>query len=163
MKPDLDTNFGYLIYDLARLYRLAFNQRALPHLGLTQAQSRAMLHLARCEGTTQAALADLLEVKPITLARTLDRLESDGWITRKPDPNDRRAFNLYLADKSRKALEKIRAIAEDLQTQTFANFQPTDYEALIDTLQLVKGNLLEATGRQDTSSAGEGAATEQSR
>ena len=64
-------------------------------------------YLARHEGINQAGLADLLEIKPMTLVRQLDRMEEDGWIERRPDPADRRARRLVLTEKARPILARI--------------------------------------------------------
>ena len=89
MQPP-EKSFGFLLYDAARLLRRDFERRA-KQLGLTRAQWSVLAHLARNEGTNQAAAADVLEIEPITLVRLLDRLEAAGWVERRPDPNDRRA------------------------------------------------------------------------
>jgi len=83
--------FGFLVHDVARLFGRRFNQRALLFLGLTRAQCKVLGYLARNEGINQAGLADLLEIKPMTLVRQIDRMEEDGWIERQPQPGDRRA------------------------------------------------------------------------
>jgi DNA-binding MarR family transcriptional regulator len=88
---DLDRSFGFLVHDVARLFGRRFNQRALLFLGLTRAQCKVLGYLARNEGINQAGLADLLEIKPMTLVRQIDRMEEDGWIERQPQPGDRRA------------------------------------------------------------------------
>ena len=75
MKTGKDT-IGFLLNDAARLMRKDFERRTRS-LGLTRAQWQALFHLARNEGCNQATLADLLEVEPITLARLVDRLETE--------------------------------------------------------------------------------------
>ena len=52
--------------------------------------------LRRHPGISQAQLADKLDVEPITIARTIDRLEKSGWIERRADAKDRRVNRLYL-------------------------------------------------------------------
>ncbi len=63
MKPATDSTrlepegaFGFLMHDVARLLRRHFNRR-VQALGLTQAQCRVILPLARNEGIQQVALA----------------------------------------------------------------------------------------------------------
>src|SRR5256714_10708095 len=87
---DLDRSFGFLVHDVARLFGRRFNQRALLFLGLTRAQCRTLGYIARNEGINQAGLADLLEIRPMTLVRQIDRMEDAGWIERRPHPADRR-------------------------------------------------------------------------
>jgi DNA-binding MarR family transcriptional regulator len=42
----------------------------------------------------QAALAQILDIRPTTLVRLLDWLEAAGLVARMPDPDDRRAHLL---------------------------------------------------------------------
>jgi DNA-binding MarR family transcriptional regulator len=59
-----------------------------------------LVRLAHYEGVNQAALAEVLGIKPMTLVRLLDRLEGAGLIRRMPDPQDRRAYNLLLTPRA---------------------------------------------------------------
>ena len=102
--------FGFLLHDVARLLRGNFNRR-VQVLGLTQAQCRVILHLSRNEGIQQVALADILEVQPITLARLLDKLQAAGLVERRRDPSDRRAFCLSLTASAHPLLEQIWSLA----------------------------------------------------
>ncbi|HEX6012301.1 MAG TPA: MarR family transcriptional regulator, partial [Geminicoccaceae bacterium] len=97
---DAAPTLGFLLSDAARLFRRRFDQKARP-FGLTRAQWQVLARLARHEGINQAGLADLLDLEPITLCRQIDRMEEGGWVTRRPDPGDRRARLLFLTDKAR--------------------------------------------------------------
>jgi MarR family transcriptional regulator, transcriptional regulator for hemolysin len=125
----LDRSFGYLVHDVARLFARRFNQRALLFLGLNRSQCRILGYLARYEGINQAGLADLLEIKPMTLVRQIDRMEDDGWIERRPDPTDRRARRLVLTENRREA---------------FGDLSDEEGRRLVDLLRRVHGNLAEA-------------------
>src|SRR5882757_3179444 len=95
---DLNRSFGFVLHDTARLISKRYDQRA-KGLGLTRAQTQLLAYLLSHEGINQARLADLLEIEPISLARLLDRMEQSGWVERRPDPKDRRAWLLYTTDK----------------------------------------------------------------
>lgn len=133
--------FGFLLHDVARLLRRNFNRR-VQALGLTQAQCRVVLHLSRNEGIQQVALAEILEVQPITLARLLDKLESAGLIERRRDPSDRRAFRLYLCESARPLLEKIWALGTETREESVVGLTTSQRELFYQTLQLMKENLL---------------------
>src|SRR5258708_5834903 len=90
---DLNRSFGFLVHDVARLYGRRFDRNGR-RLELTRAQCRTLGYLARNEGINQAGLADLLEIRPMTLVRQIDRMQEAGWIERRPDPADRRARSL---------------------------------------------------------------------
>jgi DNA-binding MarR family transcriptional regulator len=140
---NLDRSFGYLIHDVARLFARRFNQRALMHLGLTRSQCRILGYLARHEGINQAGLADLLEIKPMTLVRQIDRTESDGWIERRADPGDRRARLLVLTEKARPLLARILDLSTEVRGDAFANLSEEEGRTLIELLRRVHGNLCE--------------------
>ena len=51
-----------------------------------------MMRICRQPGWTQEELARDLNVHKSSVTRTLAALENGGWITRAPDPEDRRAL-----------------------------------------------------------------------
>jgi MarR family transcriptional regulator, transcriptional regulator for hemolysin len=140
---DLDRSFGFLVHDVARLFGHRFNQRAILFLGLTRAQCKVLGYLARNEGINQAGLADLLEIKPMTLVRQIDRMEEQGWIERRPDPGDRRARRLVLTDKARPILARILDLSNEVRTEAFAGLSEVEGRNLINLLGRVHGNLSE--------------------
>ena len=140
---DLDRSFGFLVHDVARLFGRRFNQRALLFLGLTRAQCKVLGYLARNEGINQAGLADLLEIKPMTLVRQIDRMEEDGWIERQPQPGDRRARRLVLTDKARPILARILDLSNEIRAESFAGLSKDEGKHLIELLRRVHGNLSE--------------------
>ena len=73
----LDRSLGFLLGDSSRLLRKRFDRLARS-LGLTRAQWRVIAMLRRNEGINQTAMADLMDVEPITLGRHVDRLEEAG-------------------------------------------------------------------------------------
>jgi DNA-binding MarR family transcriptional regulator len=139
----LDRSFGYLVHDVARLFARRFNQRALLFLGLTGSQCRVLGYVARHEGINQAGLADLLEIKPMTLVRQLDRMEEDGWIERRPDPGDRRARRLVLTEKARPILARVLDLLSAVRREAFADMTEEEGRLLMDLLRRVHGNLCE--------------------
>jgi MarR family transcriptional regulator, transcriptional regulator for hemolysin len=142
-RPDLNRRFGFLVHDVSRLMRKRFDGRA-EQVGLTRAQWSVVAHLFRQEGVNQATLADWLDIKQITLARLLDRLEAAGWVQRRPHPEDRRAKCLYLTEKALARLDHMRLLADEVQDEALAGFGPEQRERLTELLLRVKDNLLQA-------------------
>ena len=139
---DLDLSFGFLVNDVARLFgrRFDFNGRRR-RLGLTRAQCRTLGYLARNEGINQAGLADLLEIRPMTLVRQIDRMEEAGWIERRSDPSDRRARRLFLTEKGRRILNRVWDVASDTRDEALARLSAPEAERLIELLVRVHGTL----------------------
>jgi MarR family transcriptional regulator, transcriptional regulator for hemolysin len=144
MRPEIPSRtLGFLLNDVARLLRKRFEQQARAGaLGLTRAQSSVLAHLARQEGLNQAALAQLLEIEPITLARLLDRLQAVRLIERRPDPKDRRAHLLYLTEAAYPLLDRIFTLAEAVREDAMAGIGEAERARLIEILAVMKSNLI---------------------
>ena len=135
-----------LISDVARLQRRSFDRR-LQSLGLTQAQWRAIVNIARTEGMSQTALAECLEIQPITVGRLIDRMESAGWVERRSHPADRRAVQLYLTTKCQPILEEIDARANDMMAECVTGMPAAAQKQLFESLRRIKQNLVTADAK----------------
>jgi MarR family transcriptional regulator, transcriptional regulator for hemolysin len=133
---------GALLIDSARLLRQRFDQRARA-LGLTRAQWNVLSHLYRNEGVNQAGLADLMEVEPITVGRQLDRMEEAGWITRQPDPSDRRVRRIYMTPQAQGVLDHMRELARDIYAEALEGIAPETRDLLLTSLAHIRANLSE--------------------
>lgn len=138
---DSEQTVGFLLHDVARLWRKRFDRRAQA-LGLTRAQWSVIAHLRRNEGITQTALADLLEVEKITLARLIDRLEAAGWVQRRAHPRDRRANCLYLTDKVHPILDQMWELGRLTRNEALAGLSPEQRDELQTLLAHIKHNLV---------------------
>jgi MarR family transcriptional regulator, transcriptional regulator for hemolysin len=149
-----DRMLGFVIHEVARLLRRRFEQYTRAEaLGLTRAQCAVLAHLARQEGINQATLAQTMDIEPITLVRLLDRLEELGYVQRKPDPGDRRAYVLALTPKVRPMLERIYDLAGKVYDEALAGLSKADTARLLEQLSQMKGNLLSRTAEEAVSAA----------
>lgn len=137
MAASKDRGIGLLLLDVGHLFRKTFG-RTLEDQGFTGAESRALMHLYASEGTSQAGLAKRLQVKPITIARLLDKLEEAGWLERRPSPDDRRTNHLYLTPEGRKTVGKIRESATTLSRNLTAAMGTEEREQLISGLWQIR-------------------------
>ncbi len=109
---------------------------------MTLSQAKVLVHLARNEGTTQARLAELSDTDRMTLVRILDRMENDGWLERRPDPNDRRAHRLYLKPASSEILAEVTRIADKTRADALHGVSAEERAQLLTLLERVRGNLV---------------------
>jgi MarR family transcriptional regulator for hemolysin len=140
MQDDPNQSIGFIINDVARLLRRNFDRRAQA-VGLTRSQWVVLAHLRRTDGLRQTELADLLEVEPITLARLVDRLESDGWVKRQNDANDRRAKRVFLTEKVSPILKQMQLIGKEIREEAMIGMDETKREILKEILLEMRGNL----------------------
>ncbi|WP_085584286.1 MarR family winged helix-turn-helix transcriptional regulator [Thalassospira mesophila] len=118
-----------------------FNRRARD-LGLTQSQLQALAFLVPREGINQAALAEMMDIQPITLARLIDRLEESGLVERRRDPDDRRAVNLYIGKNASPLIDKMWEFAAETRRDALSGLSDDEQEVMIDTLQRMRMNLI---------------------
>lgn len=131
---------GFLVADVSRLLRRSFDEKART-IGVTRPQWRVLTLLARREGINQGGIAELLEVEPITLSRMIDRLQEAGLVERRADPNDRRAWQLFLTDKATPIIAQLKGWAEELFGEALDGFSESEEQQLNALLTRVQENL----------------------
>ncbi len=134
-------NLGFIVKDVSRLWVRLFELRA-PQLGMTLSQAKVLVYLSRNEGATQKKLAELTDTDPMTLVRILDRMEHDGWLERRPDPADRRAYRLFLKAAADPILAEISRIGDKARGEALAGVSQEDRAHLMKLLEQIHGNLL---------------------
>jgi DNA-binding MarR family transcriptional regulator len=137
---DPNRQFGFLMTDIVRLLRRDFARRAQP-LGMTESQWRVLARLSANQGVSQAALADIMEIQPITLVRLIDRLEAAGLVERRPAPKDRRAFQLWLTPNAAPLLDRIWDLGHATREAALAGLSAAQREQMIDALIAIRTNL----------------------
>jgi MarR family transcriptional regulator for hemolysin len=137
---DVEHTLGWLFQDIHRLLGKTF-EASLPGIGLTRSQWRVLIALKREDGLTQTALADQVELEKAPLGKLLDKLEDKGWITRRDDPDDRRARRVYCTAKIDKHLPGIAEAARAMFAGALAGMREDEVKSLIDRLQRMKRNL----------------------
>jgi MarR family transcriptional regulator for hemolysin len=135
-------NFGFLLRDVHRLYAKHF-ERYAREIELTLPQCKVLGHLSRNEGISQARLAELTDTDPMTLVRTLDRMQQDQWIERRPDPEDRRAHRLYLREAVKPIMARMWKLADQARQEALSALTVAEREQLLDLLERVHGALLQ--------------------
>lgn len=135
-----ERTLGFLVHDVAHLLRKRFEQNARG-LGLTRSQWHALAHLVRNEGIQQGALADLMEIEPISLTRIVDRLQHSGLVQRRPDPRDRRVWRLYLTPRAAPMLDAMKEIGALTRQEALVGIGKVDHNRLMRILTQMKANL----------------------
>jgi DNA-binding MarR family transcriptional regulator len=143
-----DISFGYLLNDVTLLFRKHFDRRAVK-FGLTRAQWRATKMLYHRPGLRQTELAEFLEMEPIAVGRVIDRLQSAGFVERRPDPKDRRAWRLYTTEQAHEVVDDMERIGRGLRRDATAGIDHGDMAQMIAVLNRIKENLQLLDGTDD--------------
>ena len=76
--------------------------------GIPSGYRHVLFYLAREDGISQLELVKRTHLKAPTISVSLQKMESEGLVIRKPDDNDQRMIRLYLTEKGKKLDELIR-------------------------------------------------------
>jgi DNA-binding MarR family transcriptional regulator len=99
MKPEetIDFHIRWAWHGIARLY----NNEASKH-DLTMSTGYVLLSIDHHNGTPSTKLGPMMGMEPRSLVRTLQSMEEDGLIKRKPDKDDKRVVRIFLTEKGKK-------------------------------------------------------------
>lgn len=136
----MDENIGTMLAQVSRLMRRSFDERARA-INVTRPQSQVLSIISRNEGINQGGLAEILEVEPITAGRMIDRLQDAELVERRPDPDDRRAWRLYLTPRGEELLDKLRPFALETFEIALEGIDTADRERLMIMLERIRTNL----------------------
>jgi DNA-binding MarR family transcriptional regulator len=136
----MSEDLGFLIGDTGRLLRRAFDERVRTK-GITRPQWRVLGLLNRFGGSTQVALAEMMDVEPITLGRMIDRMQEAGLVERRADPADRRAWRIHLTPAGQARLVELKPMANILFDDAVAGLSAKQQSDLETMLNVMRANL----------------------
>ena len=123
-------SIGRLSSCITHLSHLYLTQHLQQH-GLTSGQLPLLMRLYQQEGIHQETLAHDLLLDKTTCTRAIKKLEKAGFITKKPDPNDKRAYHLFLTPKAHAIETQIRTILTTWRNILFNDFTSDDQHQFI--------------------------------
>lgn len=134
----VEETLGMEVSRTSRIWRSKLDERLRP-LGLTQARWVVLFHLDRaCEGMTQKELAAEVGVEAPTLVRTLDLIEEQNFIVRRPAQNDRRAKTVHLTEDGRRMLSEMYVAARALRSQLLGGISQKELTTCLDVLTRIR-------------------------
>jgi len=101
----------------------------------------ALAHLIALGSLSQSELADRLSIAPATAVRLVDRMERDGWVVRKADPEDGRVKRIVLTNEAIAVWEEVSKAGRELLAQAYEGVHPAEIEAVKRILERVRRNL----------------------
>lgn len=108
--------------------------RAVQPLGLTIIEWYILRALFERDGQHASELARAVGRAATSFTPNLDKLQTKGYIERRPDPTDRRAVHIYLTDKAQEIRDSVTTTAQEIDTQIRSLFDAEDFEAFADVL-----------------------------
>ncbi len=139
---DWELRLGFLIHDVSRLRRSAFD-RCLKPLKVTRSQWWVLAYLSREDGMTQSQLAEELDMGKVAIGGLIDRLEKSGLLRRDADTSDRRVNRVFLEPKSKALIARMRKVSQQMDARILQGLDDDKLESTAVTLDAMKHKLLE--------------------
>ena len=98
--------------------------------GVTAAQSGLLLALAQRDGVPMGEAAALLDLNPPGISGLVDRMTSAKLIQRRADPEDGRAWRLWLTPAGRAALARTKAELASINARLTEGFSDAEIEVV---------------------------------
>jgi DNA-binding MarR family transcriptional regulator len=113
----------------------------LRHQEVHQGQPPLLFALSREDGQTHSELADKLRITPATVTVMLKRMEKNGLLIRRPDPQDQRKSRVFLTEKGRATLEEVRQALKISENHCFEGFTAEEKQILQQYILRMQANL----------------------
>lgn len=110
---------------------------------ITQKSERfLLLELAKRDGRTQLDLVKATHLKAPTISVALQKMEREGYVSRRPDEYDLRATRVFLTEKGRALDDTIKKRIREEEDLAMNNLTSAEKETLVKLLSKIKYNIL---------------------
>ncbi|AWZ47943.1 MarR family transcriptional regulator [Clostridiaceae bacterium 14S0207] len=130
----------HIFFQVVRLHFVHMHS-SLEKAGVHPGQPPILFCLIHKDGQSQKELADKIKVKPATMTVTLNRMEKNNLIYRKPDEKDQRTTRVHITEKGKRICNEVKIIMEDLEKDCLKGFTEEEKISLCNLLHKIKDNL----------------------
>ena len=135
-----ETSAGYMTNWAARLFARELERQLAP-TGIAPAYMPVLFALADGSRLTQKELARRAAVEQPTMAATLNRMERDAMIDRRPDPGDKRSALVALTPLALGKVETVERVVSAINALALEQLTPSERSQFLGLLARVIGVL----------------------
>jgi MarR family transcriptional regulator, lower aerobic nicotinate degradation pathway regulator len=127
---DIEKSIGFL---LAKAYQraCALFKEEFDRYDLTPQQFGLLAFLWIEDGLSQTELTARSQIDRTTMGGLIDRLEKEGMVERRPHPEDRRAYQVFLTDRGKSREGGLSTVADRVLRKVTAPLTAEEHETLI--------------------------------
>ncbi|MEO9825138.1 MAG: MarR family winged helix-turn-helix transcriptional regulator [Paracoccaceae bacterium] len=133
-----EESFGFLIQTVARTIEVKMKAE-LQEVGVDIRVFANLMALGQEDGINQREIGARLNFPEYFTSRNVDVLVEAGYAERRPDPESRRTFLVFLTKTGREKAEKLPAIVAKVNDEVLADLPKKDRKTVISLLQTVAG------------------------
>jgi len=133
---------GFLICDLSRLLSSSIDRQLRPfHITFAQWRALSLAYMHEDEGVSQKFLAEALRIGKVALGGLIDRLEQNGYVSRRANPSDRRINYITLTPRGKALLRRVPDVRKFANSAIMQGVQQARQRQLLLTLNSLKASL----------------------
>ena len=121
------------------LHRLSMREAAhgLKEYGIGSGQIMFLLELYYRDGVRQEELTTLLNIDGANTTRAIAILEEEGYVVRRVDRDDARAYRVYLTDKAEEIKDGLFRLMRDWDEKLLASLTDRERDQFIQLVQKI--------------------------
>ena len=128
----IDYNIRKTWFNITKMY----NRTATDYMASTSL-AMIVLNIDMLEGTPSTQLGPNMGMESTSLSRSLNKLEESGYITRKPDPKDKRKSIIHLTKSGLEGREVAKEIVLDFNNKVFSHFDKSEMDTFFKILKKI--------------------------
>ena len=134
MEPEdtIDYNIRKTWFNITKMY----NRTATDYMASTSL-AMIVLNIDMLEGTPSTQLGPNMGMESTSLSRSLNKLEESGYITRKPDPKDKRKSIIHLTKSGLEGREVAKEVVLDFNNKIFSYFDKSEMDTFFKILKKI--------------------------
>ena len=134
MEPEdtIDYNIRKTWFNITKMY----NRTATDYMASTSL-AMIVLNIDMLEGTPSTQLGPNMGMESTSLSRSLNKLEESGYITRKPDPKDKRKSIIHLTKSGLEGREVAKEIVLDFNNKVYSHFDQSEMDTFFKILKKI--------------------------
>lgn len=134
---EIEKSVGFL---LAKAYQraCAIFKEEFENFDLTPQQFGLLAFLWQQDGLSQAELSGKSQIDRTTMGGIVDRLEKEGLVERRPHPDDRRAYQVYLTKKGKSLEDELTNVSGRVLRKVSSPLTEQEHETLIRLLTKIR-------------------------
>lgn len=129
-----DAKLSMYINDISRLF-IHRAKRAAEQSGIPAGYHRVLSELGRNDGITQLELARLTRLSAPTVSVAITKMESEGLVRRETDQADMRHLRVFLTDKGRESVLKVRTAFREADSALAAGLTEEELAVIMPLLR----------------------------
>ena len=122
---------------ISQIYRKgnSFISKEISKFGIGSGQIMFLIELYKNDGISQEELSEILNIDKATTCRAIKKLEKEELLIKVKDENDKRAYQLYLTEKSKSIEDNIKNALNEWEKHISKELSQEEVNILINMLK----------------------------